>query len=105
MPYDPTTDISGGLYYSKFNAEIRYPISLNPMASIYVLGFAEAGNTTNTFNSNLFNLRKSAGVGLRFITPAFGQIGLDWGYGFDKAPGATKISGSQVHFTIGFPIR
>lgn len=98
--------IDGGIAYNKFVMELRYPISLNPSATIYVLGFAEGGNTFNNYqNYNVSNLYKSAGVGARIFMPAFGLIGVDWAYGFDTLPGATERSGPQFHFTIGKQFR
>ena len=105
----PTT-IQGGTTYAKFGAELRYPLSLNPSATIYVLGFAEAGNNWNKgVNFNAFDLYKSAGFGARIFMPAFGMIGIDWAYGFDKygkyGGNDTAIGGSQFHFTIGQQLR
>lgn len=102
------SDVSlrGGAIYNKFVMELRYPISLNPSATIYVLGFGEAGNAWSNFKSyNPYDLKRSAGLGARIFMPAFGTIGIDWGYGFDTAPGTNVISGGQVHFTIGNQIR
>ncbi|HET8859917.1 BamA/OMP85 family outer membrane protein [Marivirga sp.] len=101
-----TRQISGGTIYNKFVMELRYPISLNPSATIYVLGFGEAGNTWTSFDDyNPYDLKRSAGVGARIFMPAFGTIGIDWGYGFDNAPGRNQPSGGQIHFTIGNQIR
>ncbi len=98
--------VEGGVVYNKFVLELRYPISLNPAATIFVLGFAEGGNNWGVHSEfNPFNLYKSAGVGARIFMPAFGLIGIDWGYGFNTLPGANSISGSQFHFTIGQQIR
>lgn len=108
--FDPASNsqktLRGGSIYNKFVMELRYPISLNPSATIYVLGFGEAGNAWSNFkNYNPYNLKRSAGVGARIFMPAFGTIGIDWGYGFDKLDGSNTISGGQVHFTIGNQIR
>ncbi|RUA35129.1 MAG: outer membrane protein assembly factor BamA [Bacteroidetes bacterium] len=98
--------VSGGTIYNKFVMEMRYPISLNPSATIYVLGFGEAGNTWTGFDDyNPYDLKRSAGVGARIFMPAFGTIGIDWGYGFDNAPGTNTPSGGQIHFTIGNQVR
>ena len=107
---DPTSSdaisLRGGTIYNKFVMELRYPLSLNPSATIYLLGFGEAGNTWSNFDDyNPYNLKRSAGVGARIFMPAFGTIGIDWGYGFDKVPGSDLISGGQVHFTIGNQLR
>lgn len=98
--------LRGGTVYDKFVMEMRYPLSLNPSATIYVLGFAEAGNNwLSPKEFNPFDLKRSAGVGARIFMPAFGTIGIDWGYGFDKDPTTGKTSGGQIHFTIGQQIR
>lgn len=92
----------GGAIYDKYTMEVRYPISLNPMATIYVLGFAEAGNSWMGFKEfNPFQIKKSAGAGVRLFLPMFGQLGLDWGYGFDEVPGLSGANKSQFHFSIG----
>lgn len=98
--------IQGGVIYNKFVFELRYPVSLNPSATIYVLGFAEGGNTLNDYAEyNVNKLYKSAGFGARIFMPAFGLIGVDWGYGFDTLPGSSERSGPQFHFTIGQQFR
>ena len=98
---------NGGIAFNKYSMELRYLVSPNPAATIYVLGFAEGGNNFADFNKyNPFDLRKSAGVGARIFMPAFGLLGIDWGYGFDDVPGAPGIvSGPQFHFSIGQQIR
>ncbi|MFC2186544.1 outer membrane protein assembly factor [Fulvivirgaceae bacterium LMO-SS25] len=106
QPVDQQTNFRGGIMYNKFTMEVRYPVSMNPQASIYLLGFAEGGNTFNNYQEyNPFNLYRSAGVGARVFMPAFGLLGVDWGYGFDRLPGSTTPSGAQVHFTIGQQFR
>jgi len=70
---------------AKYTMELRYPISLNPQATFYVLAFAEAGNTYQNINTfNPFNVKRSAGIGVRIFLPMFGMLGLDYGLGFDK---------------------
>ena len=97
---------TGGIVYNKYVMELRYPVSLNPQATIFLLTFAEAGNNWGTYKEfNPFGLKRSAGVGARIFMPAFGLLGIDWGYGFDTAQGQTKASGAQFHFTIGQQIR
>jgi len=92
----------GGTIYNKYTMELRYPVSLNPMATIFVLGFAEAGNCFVKFNDfNAFQVKRSAGVGVRIFLPMFGLLGLDWGYGFDEIPGVPSANKSQFHFSIG----
>ena len=82
--------------------ELRYPLTLNPSATIYALTFVEAGNCWLGFDKfNPFDLYRSAGLGMRIYLPMFGMLGLDWGYGFDAVPGAPDANGSQFHFSIG----
>ena len=96
------SSIEGGTVYNKFQMELRYPITLKPSASIYVLGFLEAGNSYDGFkNFNPFVLKRSAGLGLRIFMPAFGLLGIDFANGFDPLPGQTAKSGWQTHFIIG----
>ncbi len=96
------SSIEGGTIYNKFQMELRYPITLKPSASIYVLGFLEAGNSYDGFkNFNPFVLKRSAGMGLRIFMPAFGLLGIDFAHGFDPLPGQTQKSGWQTHFIIG----
>jgi len=90
----------GGAIFDKFTIELRYPISLNPMATVYVLGFAEGGNAWDKWKDfKPFDVYRSAGIGVRVFLPMFGILGLDWGYGFDNIPGVGK-GGSQFHFSI-----
>jgi outer membrane protein insertion porin family len=92
----------GGTAYDKFTVELRFPISLNPSATIYTLGFIEGGNNyLGMKNFNPFSLKRSAGMGVRIFLPMFGLLGLDWGYGFDDIEGSKVYSGSNFHFTIG----
>ena len=95
-----------GVAYDKFVLEMRYPISLNPTATVYLLGFAEAGNNFGSYEEyNPFKLYRSAGVGARIFMPAFGLIGFDWGYGFDEVPGKPGVNKGQFHFMIGQQFR
>lgn len=104
---DPLTgQQEGALIYNKFSMELRYPLTLKPSASIFGLAFLEAGNSFNNFQEfNPFQLRRSAGVGLRIFMPAFGLLGIDFGYGFDEDLRPQSIgngpSGWQTHFIIG----
>ncbi|MEN8203821.1 MAG: outer membrane protein assembly factor BamA [Bacteroidota bacterium] len=94
-------DRSGNVY-TKYTLELRYPVSLNPSATIFVLTFLEAGNAWYSIDQfSPFNAKRAAGVGVRAFLPMFGLLGIDWGWGFDKSFGASDISGSQFHFTIG----
>jgi outer membrane protein insertion porin family len=93
-----------GIVYNKFVTELRYLISPNPSATIFVLGFLEGGNNWNNYSEfNPFKIRRSAGVGARINMAAFGLLGIDYGWGFDQlTPGAQK---GQFHFTIGQQFR
>ena len=92
----------GGNIFAKYTMELRYPLSLNPTATIYAMGFVEAGNCWLGFeNFNPFKVYRSAGIGARIYLPMFGLLGLDWGYGFDAVPGDASANGSQFHFSIG----
>ena len=103
---DTSDDIRGGTMFTKFVMELRYPISLNPSATIYALTFFEGGNNWNDFDQfNPYDMYRSLGVGVRIFMPAFGLLGLDWGYGLDPAPNGTTVSGAQFHFSIGQQIR
>jgi len=96
------SSIAGGTIYNKFQMELRYPITLKPSASIYALGFLEAGNAYDGFTEyNPFKLKRSAGLGLRIFMPAFGLLGIDFAHGFDPLPGGVEKSGWQTHFIIG----
>ncbi len=92
----------GATLYNKFSLELRYPITFSPAASIYALAFTEAGSTYDNFRDyNPFQLSRSAGAGIRIFMPAFGLLGLDFGYGFDPIPGTTGPNGWETHFIIG----
>lgn len=95
------TQTGGGTVYSRYTAELRYPISLNQTAKIFALTFAEAGNVWNNFSSfNPFQLKRSVGVGVRVYMGAFGLIGFDFAYGFDKYIGGSEPAGWQTHFLM-----
>lgn len=93
---------NGSAMFNKFSLELRYPITMKPAASIYVLSFLEAGNAYDNFALyNPYGLYRSAGAGLRVFMPAFGLLGIDFGYGFDPLPGSTQPNGFETHFIIG----
>ncbi|AZQ42997.1 outer membrane protein assembly factor BamA [Nonlabens ponticola] len=99
-----TNSDDGDTVYNKFSLEARYPITLDQAASIYVLTFAEAAGSYATFRDyNPFEVQRSAGAGLRVFMPAFGLLGIDFGYGFDPVPTSLSPdpSGWNVHFIIG----
>ena len=109
------TSFGGDPIIAKYTLELRYPISLNPSATFYAMVFAEGGNTFPSFQKfNPFNVKKTAGVGIRVFLPMFGMLGLDYGLGFDKldfwADGFGKASDTSIStkgyypkltFTIG----
>ena len=108
---------NGDPLIAKYSLELRYPISLNPQFTAYALAFAEAGNTFPTLGDfNPLNVKKSAGIGLRFYVPMFGLIGIDYGLGFDRldnwSQGAqehndiinSKGYSQKFNFTLGFNI-
>ena len=98
------SDYSSGNYYAgnvydKFTVELRYPVILQPQSTIYALLFLEGGNAWADIRKfNPFQIRRSAGVGVRVFLPMIGLLGVDWGYGFDNHDGN---GGSQFHFVIG----
>ncbi|WP_304036779.1 outer membrane protein assembly factor BamA [Mesonia mobilis] len=104
--YTATTGVTrndGATIYNKYSLELRYPITLKPSASIYALTFAEGGASYDGFKDfNPFQLNRSAGFGVRIFMPAFGLLGIDFGYGFDPIPGTnTGPNGWETHFIIG----
>ena len=88
--------------FDKFTAELRYPLSLNPNSTIYVLAFAQGGNAWQSFRDfNPFDIKRSAGIGLRVFLPMFGVLGFDYGLGFDKnAPETGSIFSRYGDFNI-----
>ena len=91
-----------GNMYSKMTLELRYPITLQPSATVWALLFGEAGNSWSEFRDfNPFNLNRSAGVGVRLFLPMFGLMGIDWGYGFDRPQFNPGAGGSQFRFIMG----
>ncbi len=89
-----------GYAYGRFGMELHFPFMLQPSTTIYALAFAEAGNCwTSVKEFSPFNLKRSAGVGVRLYLSMLGFLGIDWGYGFDKVWG--RRGGSQLHFVLG----
>jgi outer membrane protein insertion porin family len=107
LPMDRTTisqasNNDGATIYNKYSLELRFPITLKPMASIYALTFLEAGATYDNFRDyNPFLLNRSAGAGIRIFMPQFGLLGIDFGYGFDPLQSGTGPNGWETHFIIG----
>lgn len=104
-PTDPVRGVSSGNVYSKITFELRYPISLNPSATIFALAFLESGRAWYQLKEyNPFKMNRSAGIGVRANLPMFGLLGIDWGYGFDQVPDPANYPNSnksQFHFVIG----
>jgi outer membrane protein insertion porin family len=91
---------SGSPIYTKYQMELRHPVMLNEQATVFVLAFAEAGNTWNKFSEvNPFKMRRSAGVGARIFLPIFGMLGIDYGHAFDPIPGLPSSTWKQ-NFTF-----
>ena len=100
--YSLTPYVNGayaGNVYDKFTVELRYPLIMQPSSTIFALVFLEGGNSWSAIkNFNPFQIKRSAGVGLRVFLPVVGLLGIDWGYGFDNAPDSDK---GHFHFLIG----
>jgi len=102
-PYLPSAYNSNGYAYAgnvydKFTAELRYPVILKPQSTIFVLAFLEGGNCwADIKDFNPFQIKRSAGVGVRIYLPMVGLLGVDWGYGFDDS----EYGKGQFHFVIG----
>ncbi len=100
-PYNQKGSYDGNIY-NKLTMEVRYPLALQPSATVFALAFLEAGNAWSQYeNYNPFELKRSAGVGLRIFLPIFGLMGIDWGYGFDDSLYRRNAGGNQFHFVIG----
>ena len=96
--YNSTGNYYAGNVYDKFTVELRYPVILQPQSTIYALLFLEGGNCWSDIrNFNPFQIKRSAGVGVRIFLPMIGLLGVDWGWGFDDPVNG----GSQFHFVIG----
>ncbi len=94
---------NGSTIVSKYTVELRYPLTLNPTATIFMLGFAEAGNAWEKFSDfRPFGVYKAVGVGVRIFMPMFGLLGVDYGWRLDEIPGVTNPNNRGIfHFTIG----
>ena len=96
--YNSTGIYYAGNVYDKFTVELRYPVILQPQSTIYALLFLEGGNCwADIRDFNPFQIKRSAGVGVRIFLPMIGLLGVDWGWGFDDP----LTGGSQFHFVIG----
>ena len=93
---------TGAPVVAKYSAELRYPLSTNPSATIYTLAFLEGGNTWEDPRAfNPFQVYRSAGVGMRIFLPMFGLLGLDYGWRLDDLPSVPNMARGQFHFSIG----
>ncbi len=91
-----------GYAYARLGLELRFPFMLQASTNIYGLAFVEGGNAwTDASKFNFFDLKRSAGVGIRVFLQMIGLIGLDWAYGFDDVFGSHQYSGSHFHFILG----
>ena len=91
-----------GYAYDRMTVELRYPLMLQGATNIYALAFMEGGNAwTETKKFNPFDMKRSAGIGVRLFLPMVGLMGIDWAYGFDNINGSKSYSGSQFHFVLG----
>ena len=92
----------GGSIYNKYSLELRYPVSLGEQAKIFALTFIEGGASYNSFRDfDPFQLKRSAGIGVRLFMPQFGLLGIDFGHGFDPVPGQSTKHGWETHFIFG----
>jgi outer membrane protein insertion porin family len=102
---DLPNNVEGGTIYDKFTLELRYPLSLNPSSTIYATTFLQGGNSWNRFRDfNPFNIKRSAGMGVRIFLPMFGLLGFDYGFGLDKnLPRGSKFTDyGKFSVVIGF---
>lgn len=91
-----------GYAYSRMGLELRYPFLLEGQTNIYGLAFVEGGNAWNDIRKfNPFDMKRSAGVGVRLFLPMVGMMGIDYAYGFDKVFGSKDAGGGHFHFVLG----
>lgn len=91
---------SEGYAYTRFGVELHFPFMLQPTTTIYGLTFIEGGNAwTSVGKFSPFDLKRSAGAGIRIFLPMVGMMGIDWAYGFDRVFG--ERGGSHFHFILG----
>lgn len=91
-----------GYAYNRYTLELRYPLMLQGSTNIYALTFLEGGNAWNEVKDfNPFDMKRSAGLGVRIYLPMVGLLGIDWAYGFDEVFGSKQYAGSQFHFILG----
>jgi outer membrane protein insertion porin family len=102
--FDATGRQSPAPIFDKFTIEARYPLSLNPSSTIYVLAFAQGGNAWRSLRDfNPFDLKRSAGFGMRVFLPMFGTLGFDYGIGFDRERTGPGLKGlGDFNIVLGF---
>lgn len=100
---DPSGGNAATSIFDKFTVELRYPLTLNPSSTIYLLAFAQGGNAWRSFRDfNPFDLKRSAGIGVRVFLPMFGTLGFDYGIGFDKFGDRTLENLGDFNIILGF---
>ena len=102
---DITTNPEGATIFNKYTVELRYPFTLNPNSTIYAHAFVQGANAYNGFREyNPFELKRSAGLGLRVFLPMFGLLGFDYGFGFDRqlAEGSSWNDFAKFSIVLGF---
>ena len=101
-PAVPLWNPSGFPRALRLGLELRYPLMLEGSTNIYALAFVEGGNAwSDVKDFNPFDMKRSAGAGVRIFLPMVGLMGIDWAYGFDKVYGSSQYGGSQFHFILG----
>ena len=100
-PKDANLNVIGGRVMTRFTTELRVAVTMEPIP-LYILAFAEAGNVFEKFqNTDIFDLKKSVGIGARILINPIGLIGFDLGYGFDRKSVDGKDPGWLFHFQFG----
>jgi outer membrane protein insertion porin family len=100
---DPSGGTAATPVFDKFTVELRYPLSLNPSSTIYVLAFAQGGNSWRELRDfNPFDIKRSVGFGLRVFLPMFGTLGFDYGIGFDKRGERSLSNLGDFNIILGF---
>ena len=95
-------DLGVGYMYERIGLELRYPILMQGSTTIYAMGYLEGGNCwTDISDFSPFELKRSAGVGVRIFIPVVGLLGIDWAYGFDPVGVETSAHGGEFHFILG----
>ena len=81
------------------NLELQFPV-VSQM--IYGILFYDFGNAWEKLAvTNPFEVKRSAGIGVRVGIPGLGNLGFDFGYGFDRLESTGDIGGWRTHFQFG----